>query len=153
MDRTHLDEAPEVLLGFGKAAAWVLSGYFVMKVIGIAMDNNWHYLTTGWGAWFLVEIVGFVGLPALAFAIGVREKNRKLIQRTAAWTVLGIVVNRLNVSLIAFNWQLPSADRYFPSWMEIMTSLFIVTLGVTVYRLIVTFLPILHEHPEYKDSH
>jgi hypothetical protein len=37
--------------------------------------------------------------------------------------------------------------------MEIMTSLFIVTLGVTVYRLIVSFMPILHEHPEYKDSH
>jgi len=153
MDRTHLNEASEVVLGFGKAAALVLSGYFVMKVIGIAVDNNWHYLATGWGAWFLVELIGFVALPALAFAIGVREKNRKLIQRTAAWAVLGIVVNRLNVSLIAFNWQLPAADRYFPSWMEIMTSLFIVTLGVTVYRLIVTFLPILHEHPEYKDSH
>jgi Ni/Fe-hydrogenase subunit HybB-like protein len=153
MDKTHLNEAPEVILGFGKAAAWVLSGYFVMKVIGIAVDNNWHYLATGWGAWFLVELIGFVALPALAFAIGVREKNRKLIQRTAAWAVLGIVVNRLNVSLIAFNWQLPAADRYFPSWMEIMTSLFIVTLGVTVYRLIVSFMPILHEHPEYKDSH
>jgi len=84
MDRTHLNEASEVVLGFGKAAALVLSGYFVMKVIGIAVDNNWHYLATGWGAWFLVELIGFVALPALAFAIGVREKNRKLIQRTAA---------------------------------------------------------------------
>ena len=34
-------------LGFAKAAALVLAGYLLIKVVGITMDNNWHYLATG----------------------------------------------------------------------------------------------------------
>jgi Ni/Fe-hydrogenase subunit HybB-like protein len=152
MDAEHREEADGVALGFGKAAAFVLAGYFVMKVIGLAQTNAWSYLSTGYGLWFLVELLGFVLLPCYTYAIGVREKNLKIIRWTAAWTVLGIVVNRLNVGLIAFNWQLPSSERYFPHWMEIGISVFVITLGVLAYRFIVTHMPILYAHPDY-DKH
>lgn len=153
MDETHLAESEGVILGFGKAAAFVLAGYFFIKVIGLAVDDNWHLLTTGWGAWFLVEIIGFVAMPSFMYALGVREKNIRLIRFTALWTVLGVVVNRLNISLVAFNWRLPPAERYFPSWMEIATSVFIVTLGIVIYRFITTRMPILYEHPDYRHEH
>jgi Ni/Fe-hydrogenase subunit HybB-like protein len=153
MDDTHLAEADGVVLGFGKAASFIMMGYFGIKIIGIAVDNSWHYLTTGWGLWFLVELIGFVLFPAILYSVGSREKKTVLIRIAAVWTVLGIVLNRLNVSLIAFNWQLPSADRYFPSFMEMGLTLFIVTIGVVVYRFIVTRMPILYEHPEYKEDH
>lgn len=152
MDAEHREEADGVALGFGKAAAFVLAGYFVMKVIGLAQTNSWGYLSTGYGLWFLVELLGFVLLPCYTYAIGVREKNLKIIRWTAAWTVLGIVVNRLNVGLIAFNWHLPSSERYFPHWMEIGISVFVITLGVLAYRFIVTHMPILYAHPDY-DKH
>ena len=152
MDAEHLQETDGVALGFGKAAAFVLAGYFVMKVIGLAQTNAWSYLSTGYGLWFLVELLGFVLLPCYTYAIGVREKNLKIIRWTGAWTVLGIVVNRLNVGLIAFNWQLPSSERYFPHWMEIGISVFVITLGVLAYRFIVTHMPILYAHPDY-DKH
>jgi Ni/Fe-hydrogenase subunit HybB-like protein len=152
MDAEHLQETDGVALGFGKAAAFVLAGYFVMKVIGLAQTNAWSYLSTGYGLWFLVELLGFVLLPCYTYAIGVREKNLKIIRWTAAWTVLGIIVNRLNVGLIAFNWQLPSSERYFPHWMEIGISVFVITLGVLAYRFIVTHMPILYAHPDY-DKH
>ncbi|RJQ71741.1 MAG: Ni/Fe-hydrogenase cytochrome b subunit [Desulfobacteraceae bacterium] len=152
MDAGHLAAKTDVMLGFGKAAAWVLAGYFFIKVIGIAVDDNWHYLATGYGAWYLVELIGFVALPAFAYAVGVREKNTVVIRWTAAWTVLGIVINRFNISLIAFNWYLPAEERYFPHWMEIAISLFIVTLGVIAFRFIVTRMPILYAHPDY-DAH
>jgi Ni/Fe-hydrogenase subunit HybB-like protein len=150
MDAEHREEADGVALGFGKAAAFVLAGYFVMKVIGLAQTNAWSYLSTGYGLWFLVELLGFVLLPCYTYAIGVREKNLKIIRWTAAWTVLGIVVNRLNVGLIAFNWHLPSSERYFPHWMEIGISVFVLTLGVLAYRFIVTHMPILYAHPDYE---
>lgn len=153
MDATHLGESDGLTMGFGKAAALVLAGYFTIKVIGIAVDNNWHYLATGWGAWYLVELIGFVALPCFLFAMGVRDSNLKLIRYTAAWTVLGIIVNRLNVSVIAFNWQLPAADRYFPNVLEIITSVFIVTVGIIAYRFIVSNMPVLYEHPDYKEDH
>jgi Ni/Fe-hydrogenase subunit HybB-like protein len=152
MDAEHLQETDGVALGFGKAAAFVLAGYFVMKVIGLAQTNAWSYLSTGYGLWFLVELLGFVLLPCYTYAIGVREKNLKIIRWTAAWTVLGIIVNRLNVGLIAFNWQLPSSERYFPHWMEIGISVFVITLGVLAYRFIVAHMPILYAHPDY-DKH
>ena len=153
MDKTHLAEADGVVLGFGKAASFVMMGYVGIKLIGLSVDNNWHYLASGWGAWFLVELIGFVLFPAILYSVGSREKNTKLIRIAAVWTVLGIILNRLNVSLIAFNWHLPSADRYFPSFMEVGTTIFIVTIGVVVYRFIATRMPILYEHPEYKEDH
>jgi len=61
------------------------------------------------------------------------------------------VLNRFNVSLVAFNWQLAPADRYFPSWMEIAISLYIVTLGLTIFSFISSRMPIFHEHSQFKE--
>ncbi len=153
MDDTHLAEADGVAFGFGKAAAFIMMGYVGIKIIGLAVDNHWHYLATGWGVWFMVELIGFVLLPSILFSMGAREKNLTFIRVAAVWAVLGIVLNRLNVSLIAFNWHLPADERYFPSLPEIGTTVFIVTLGVVVYRFVATRMPILHEHPDYKEAH
>jgi Ni/Fe-hydrogenase subunit HybB-like protein len=152
MDAEHLREADGVALSFAKAASWVLAGYFIIKVIGIAQTNAWGYLGSGYGLWFLVEMVGFVMLPCYFYAIGAREKNLTIIRRTAVWTVLGIVVNRFNVGLVAFNYHLPSSERYFPHWMEIGISVFVVTIGILAYKFIVTHMPILYAHPDY-DAH
>jgi Ni/Fe-hydrogenase subunit HybB-like protein len=151
MDATYLAEHDGVTLGFAKGAAMVLAGYFLIKVVGITMDNNWHYLATKWGAWFLVELLGFVALPCFLYAMAVREKKLLMARVAAVITVLGIVLNRFNVSLVAFNWQLAPADRYFPSWMEIAISLYIVTLGVTIFAFISSRMPIFYEHPEFKE--
>jgi len=124
-----------------------------MKIFGLSMDNNWHYLGTGYGLWFLIELLGFVALPCFLFAIGIRDKNIKLIKWTSLLAVVGIVVNRFNVSLVAFNWQLPSSERYFPHWMEIGVTIFLITVFVIVFRFIAKRMPIFYEHPEYRDSH
>ncbi len=153
MDEAHKRESEGVALGFAKACSWVMFGYIVIKFLGLALENKWSYLGTGWGAWFLVELVGFVALPMLSYAIGYRDRNIALIKKTALWTVLGIVLNRFNVSLVAFNWQLPSAERYFPSAMEIGVSVFVVTVGVIVYRFVVTRMAVFHEHPDYQGEH
>ncbi len=153
MDEAHLKEKDTVALGFGKAASMVLAGYFIIKVIGISEGNNWHLLSTNFGLWFLVELLGFVALPCFLYAVGVRDKNIKLIKWTAAWTVLGLVVNRLNISLIAFNWHLPASERYFPHWMEIAVSAFLVIMLLLIFRFIVTHMPILYSHPDYPEEH
>ena len=150
MDDTHKKEASGVAFGFAKAASLIMMGYCAIKLIGLAIDNNWHFLGTSWGLWFMFEIVGFVAFPAILFAMGSREKNLTIVRFAAIWTILGIILNRLNISIIAFNYHLPAADRYFPSLMEIGTSVFIITLGIVAYRFITAYMPILHEHPDYK---
>lgn len=153
MDEEYLKHHDGVVLGFGKAASLVLFGYFFVKMIGVAYDNNWHYLTSGYGLLFLTEMLGFVALPCFLYAVGVRDKNLGLIKKAAIITVLGIVFNRFNVSMIAFNYHLPSSERYFPSMMEIGISVFVVTIGVVVFRFITTRMPIFFEHPDYKGDH
>lgn len=153
MDEHHRQSADQIALGFGKAASMVLAAYFTIKVFGVALDNNWYLLGTGYGVWFLVEILGFILLPALLFAVGVRENNVKLIRWTAFLTVMGIVVNRLNVVWICFNWQLPWEARYVPHWMEIGISVFVITVGLSIYRFIVTRMPVFYEHPDFRETH
>lgn len=153
MDKAHIEGKDHLVLGFGKAASVVLAGYLAIKVIGISAGNNWHLLSTPYGIWFLIELLGFVALPCLLYAIGVRERNLTLIKQTSFLAVFGIILNRLNVSLIAFNWHLPPEERYFPHWMEIGISLFIVTVGILVFRFIVTRMPIFYEHPDYPENH
>jgi Ni/Fe-hydrogenase subunit HybB-like protein len=153
MDEVHLQEKNDIALGFGKAASFVLAGYFIIKIFGLSSGNNWHYLKTDYGTWYLVELLGFVALPSFLYAIGVRVKSLNLIKWTSVLAILGIILNRFNVCLIAFNWHLPSSERYFPHWMEIGISVFIVTLGLIAFRFIVTRMPILYEHPDYKDAH
>lgn len=153
MDEEHLKGREDLAFGFGKAAALVLAGYFAIKIVGVTADNNWDLLGTSYGTWFLVELLGFVALPCFLYSIGVRERNLKLIQWAAGWTVFGVMLNRLNISVIAFNYYLPSADRYFPNWMEIGISLFIVTVGILAFRVIGSLMPIFYEHSEFKDLH
>ncbi|MEG2004720.1 MAG: hypothetical protein RR014_01670, partial [Bilophila sp.] len=142
-----------VVFGFGRAASFVLMGYFAIKMMDLVMDGDWKYLTSGYGAWFMVEMLVFVLLPAFLYALGVRERNILLVRVASVFAVLGIVVNRFNVCLVGFNWQLPAANRYFPSVSELILSVFVVTLIVTLYRFISSKMPVLHEHPDYKDAH
>lgn len=152
MDETHLRENEGVVFGFGRAASFVLIGYFAIKIMDMVMDGDWAYLATGYGVWFLIEMIGFVLLPAFLYALGVRERNILLVRVASVFAVLGIVVNRFNVCLVGFNWQLTDVF-YFPSVSEIILSAFIVTLIVTVYRFISAKMPVLYEHPDYKDAH
>lgn len=151
MDETYLKEHDDVTYGFARGAAMVLVLYFFIKVVGLTLDNNWSYLLTGYGAWYLVELLGFVALPAFLYAIAVREKRLTLIRWTAVLTVLGIILNRFNVSLVAFNWHLPPEMRYFPRWHEFVISIFVVTVGLLVFRFIASRMPIFYEHPDFKE--
>jgi Ni/Fe-hydrogenase subunit HybB-like protein len=151
IDPRRHEELDAITLGLGKAAAVVLFTYLFLKLLGIADGGHWDLLNSRLGRWYLVEILGFVLLPCFLLAHAVRERMVKLVRGAAALSVLGIIINRLNVSLIAFNWDVP--DRYVPSGMEIVTSITIITLGVLTFRWIVNRMPVLREHPEYRGIH
>jgi Ni/Fe-hydrogenase subunit HybB-like protein len=147
----HHVDVDKLTLGLGKAGAVVMFAYFFLKLQGVVDGHAWGYLSTGYGAWFLVEILGFVLLPSLLFAYGARNGKVKLVRFAGLIGVLGIVLNRLNVSVIAFNWNQPI--RYVPSWMEIWVSVALCTLGVLAFRWVVNRMPILREAPGFPQEH
>ena len=134
-------------IGLGKAAAVVLFAYFFLKLQGVAEGDHWELLLTGWGAWFLLEIVGFVLVPSFLYGYGARYGKVKFVRVASVIAVLGIMLNRLNVSVIAYNWD--QAVRYVPKWTEVMVSVTLVVLGIVLFRWLVNRLPILSEDPRF----
>jgi Ni/Fe-hydrogenase subunit HybB-like protein len=137
----------ELTLGLGKAASLVLITYFALKWIGVAHGNHWNLLNSSWGYWFLLEIFIFVLLPCFLYAFGVRDNNVGLVRFTGFLTIIGILFNRITVSLIAFNWNLP--HREIPHWKEFIIVFTILTISILTFRWIVNRMPVLREHPEY----
>ncbi|NVM03649.1 MAG: hypothetical protein HWN67_15065, partial [Candidatus Helarchaeota archaeon] len=121
------------------------------EIIGIAHGHKWALLNTPYGYWFLGEIFIFVLLPCFLFVFGVRRKSVSLIRFTSFFTIIGIIINRLNVSIIAHNWKLN--ERSFPDWKELVISITIIIIAVLAFRWIVNRMPVLKEHPDYKYIH
>ncbi len=140
----------KLTLGLGRAAAIVLFAYTFGRVIGLVDSHAWPMLASGWGAWFGVEMLGFVVLPMCLFAYAWRNQKVKVARVAAVITVLGIMLNRFNSSFIAYRWE---EARYIPHWMEVMISLTIITLGVLVFRWIVNRMPVLRDDPRYSQAH
>ena len=153
-DGEFLESLPKLTVGLGQGAAVGLYVYFVFKVIGIAHDNNWSLMNTPYGYWFLVELLGFVLGPALVFTYGVKKQNVGVVRFAGFYAVLGILVNRINVSIIALNWNLPEhLHHIIPPWKEAAVVLAIATIHVLIFRWILNRMPVLHAHPDYKETH
>ncbi len=154
MQTGHLSrrELDRLILGLAKGGALILYLYFWLKIIGVAHEHQWALLTTGYGQWWLVEVIGFILAPAFLFLFSVRNLRPAWARAAAVWAVVGLVLNRLNVSTVALNWN--AAERYFPHWKEIAITITIFTVGVLIYQFIVNRMPILLQHPDYAaDGH
>jgi Ni/Fe-hydrogenase subunit HybB-like protein len=138
-------------LGLARGAAIVLFAYFFLKLQGLVDSGRFDLLLTPYGYWFMFEMFGFILGPAFLYAVAVRRQNPRMARWVAGWVVLGIVVNRLNLSVITFNWNAP--ERYYPGFLEIMVSVTIITIGILAFRWIVNRMPVLYEHPDYPQAH
>ena len=98
---------------------------------------------------FWVEIGLGVIAPMILFSRpSLRQKSAVLFSGAAMIVIFGIVLNRLNVSLIGL-W--PYTGRiYFPSWMEITVTVTLVTIGVIAFGLAAKYLPVFPEEGEHK---
>jgi len=140
-DRNFLDNLDKLTIGLAKGASLALVTYLAIKVIGIAHDNEWAYLVTGWGLWFMVEIFLGVILPIGLFAYAIRHNKPGLVRFTAFLTIFGIVLNRINTALIAFNWKL---YQEIPHWREVIICITLFAVYIVTYRFILYRLPILY---------
>ena len=59
-----------------------------------------------------------------------------LLEVAALITMVGIIINRLNVTVIGFKWD--AAVPYVPSWMEIAVTLTVLFVEIWIFRWIIT---------------
>jgi Ni/Fe-hydrogenase subunit HybB-like protein len=145
----HRESFDRILVGLGKGCAGALFVYFFMKILLLIHGKQWPLLATPMGTWYLVELIGFILLPCFLFLHGVRYQNLTVIRMAAIVSMLGIIINRLNYTVIAYKWYVPLSQRYIPSWMEIVITLAIIFAEVWVFRWIVNRMPVLRESPEW----
>ena len=131
----------KLTITLARGASMGLVTYLVIKLIGIAHDNKWEYLATGFGQWFMVELFIGVIAPLVIFSYGISNKKVGLIRFGAFMTIFGTMLNRINTSMITFNWKLP--EREIPHWREVVIVLTIYAIYFVVYRFILYRMPIL----------
>src|SRR5512138_2430067 len=74
--RSSLDK---LTITLAKGATMGLATYLTIKLIGIAHDNEWSYLATGWGAWFILEMGIGVILPLALFTWAIPRNNPAIV--------------------------------------------------------------------------
>jgi len=131
----------DIVFGLARICLAVMLVYLGMQLLVFVHEHRARYLGTGWGAWYLAELLGFVAVPAALYGAGCLRRNLALVKAAAAATLVGIVLNRLNVTVIAFRWDAPV--RYVPTWMEITVTLGVISAELWVFRWVVNRMPVL----------
>ena len=142
-----------IIHGLSKICAFAMLIYFFLHIVVFVHGKHWQYLDSRLGAWYLVEMFGFVIFPMLLYFLAYRRFNITLVKVASLVTMIGIIINRLNVTVIAFKWDAPS--HYVPSWQEIVVTLTVLCIEIWIFRWVVRRLPVLRPSPPWvpEDEH
>ncbi len=130
----------DIILGLAKGAAITMFVYYFLKALVFIHGKQWDLVNDAWGYWYLVEVLGFVLVPGFMFAFGFRNRSLNIIKIASVMALIGVVLNRLNVSIISFKWY--AEVHYYPSWQEIVVTLMIIFAEIWIFRWIVTRMPV-----------
>lgn len=140
-DANFLDNLDSITLGLAKGASMALITYLIIKIVAVAHDEEWLYLVSGWGLYYIAELFFMAAVPLAMFAVGVRHRKVTLVRWGALAAVLGIVWNRLNTVLVCYNW---TSHQEVPYWKELWLVMTVLCFYFIVYRFILYRLPVVY---------
>ena len=136
-----------IMIGLARMAGGVMFVYLFLTALNFLHGQLWQHMAGGWGLWYMAEILGLVAVPMVLFIAGSAQKRTGMIRVAAILTLLGIGLNRLNISIIAFKWYAPV--HYIPSIWEVIVTLGVISAEIWVFRWVVLRMPILSEKPAW----
>jgi Ni/Fe-hydrogenase subunit HybB-like protein len=136
-----------IIHGLSKICTGAMFAYLFLQLLVFIHGKRWELINTPMGYWFLLEMICFVLLPMLLFFYSYRKRNIFTVKVAAVLTMLGIILNRLNVTVIGFRWD--AATHYYPSWMEIVVTLAVIFTEIWIFRWIITRMPVLRDSPSW----
>jgi Ni/Fe-hydrogenase subunit HybB-like protein len=142
--RTHA----KLLSGLGKVAAVVLGLYVLLRIGDLALrgvlipflDGSWQSLL------FVAELGISAVIPAGLLLLKPVRSSIAGLGLCSALTILGMVLYRLDVCIVAF--ARPEDLAYFPSWMEFAVSLGIVSGAVLIFLFFVERFNVYEAEPD-----
>jgi len=136
----------DVLSGLGKAIPYILGIYLLLKLVDLMVAGEIGLIFTVYPMnllWWGEIIVGVI-LPIILFSMPSVRQNRSAVFWSAVLVIVGLVLNRFNVSMLAL--AIRPGFTYFPHWMEIAISVALVADAMLVIWLAYRFLPMVsHE--------
>jgi Ni/Fe-hydrogenase subunit HybB-like protein len=140
-----LDSEMKILTPLTRITIFLLGLYMALKLSDMIVRGTWVYLLDGTSQTnsFLLEIVFGVILPwFLLLSRKVRNSRRGLFF-TSTLIVGGVLLNRINVFVVGYRPPVSEAN-YFPSIGEFLVTVGFISALMFLYRLIVTYLPVLN---------
>ena len=134
-----------IMIALARICSIAMFVYLFMVMLVFLHGKDYFHINSGWGIWYFVEVIGFVLVPCMIFLLGYRRANLNLIRVAAVMSIVGIILNRLNISTISYNWFDNSLS--FPTWMEIVVSVAVIFVQILVFRWIVRRMPVYKESP------
>jgi len=147
---SHKKAHSPVLMSLARICSISMFVYLCMTMLVFIHGKDYNSFGEGWGAWYMVEIVGFVLLPCMLFMLGYKRANLSAIRIAAVMSIIGIILNRMNISTIAYNWFDHSLE--WPTWMEMVVSVAVIFVQLLVFRWIVRRMPVYRESPAWVSS-
>ncbi len=147
MSFLHKTSHRNIMLSVARICTISMFVYFFMIVLDFLHGKKYNYLNTAWGHWYLLEILGFVLLPCQIFLYGYRRRNLHLVRIAASLTIIGIVLNRLNISTIAYHWY--DSSLHLPTLMEVVVSFAVIFVQILVFRWVVRRMPVYTASPDW----
>ncbi len=139
-----------ILHSLSKICAVAMFAYFTLIVLVFVHEKRWNLLDSPMGYWYLTEMIGFVLFPMILFFISYRKRKIGLIKAASLITMAGIIINRLNITVIGFKWD--AGTHYYPSWMEITVTLAVIFTEIWIFRWVIRRMPVLREATESQHS-
>ncbi len=135
-----------------KAVVWVLSVYFLVKMIDLIVEDKLGMIFNG--SWqsnlFIIEILISTVLPAALFAVPKLSGNNKIQWTGSIMVIAGIVLNRIDVGGLAMLGA--TGDSYTPMWTEIFISLGIISAAALIFLFAIEHFNIWDIQPKEPDA-
>lgn len=144
-----LESEMEILTPLTRITILLLGIYLLFKVGDMLIRGTFVHLGTinTQSVSFMVELVVGVIIPWLMLMSPGVRKSRRLLFIACAMIVGGVALNRINVFLVSYNPPY-SQSGYFPSIGEIAITAGLIAGIIFMYRVAVTFLPVLSARPK-----
>jgi Ni/Fe-hydrogenase subunit HybB-like protein len=144
-----LDSEMNILAPLTRITIFLLGFYMFLKLGDMFVRGTYVYLLDGTHQTnsFIVEMLFGVMVPWVMLLFEKVRNSRRSVFIAASLIVFGVVLNRINVFIVGY--KPPLTDNgYFPAFGEILVTLGLIATLMFVYRIAVTYLPVLQAPKE-----
>lgn len=142
-----------ILSGLGKAIPYILGVYLLLKLMDLTSRGAIGLIFTAYPynlLWWAEIIIGVLS-PIILLSQAAIRQSRVGVFWSAALVVVGLILNRFNVSMLAL--AMRPGYTYFPHWMEVAISVALVADAMLVIWLAHHVLPMGHHEEATAEGH